>query len=613
MSQKDRNALYLEFQNGDIPNENDFADTIDSALNLVDDGLTSYKIRGREGEFKRFGIGDTAPDCPLGIKGELGQGDKMICFTSNDEAQHWNINLSPTGSGESSVDDRMMRPIIPVSQGFSIDDMSSGIGASRLFIENKLGNIGINTVTPQANLHVSGANDGGNVSIMVENLESGTDGGYLISALDDNAVPERMKTLAVHEKIGKELTERITVLGTHGGKGLPIVNVGINEVLPYATLHVTKPAADPTEPVNLAENTGILCLGQIDDDNLAMDSKQIQARQGEYVPGTSTLSFTASPLFLQPYGGSLVVNAATGNPVNYVTIASDGKTGIGKTPVDEKLEVNGAIVVGDTNTIAPQNGTVRWSSADTDLEVWVDTEWKSLTTHVNTDGLWTDAGGGTIYYNPAGQHPKVGIGTEQPNAALHVKETNTDAFANTGALAVVNQAATLSPDSGLLRVGIGINCSGVWSPNPAALNIGLYITNVTGQTEPSSNIAALVNGNTVIGDVTGNTLVGTDAVNVLAIQNGAAPTTTPGLTETTGIQLYSANVGANAGTPGYSALHLMTGDGAIMQLYRQPDMTPADINVPNTGNAVTDAVIDNMRTRINELEAILKALGLLTP
>lgn len=599
MSIKTRPELKDEFQNGDIPDQNDFADTIDSALNLVEDGLYPYKIVTPAGTAKNIGIGDTAPASTLGLKGQIGQDDRMISFTSLDESQKWNINLNPT-SGD--ID------------GFSIDDATSGIGSSRFFIDHvSQGNIGIGNVTPLAKLHVSGANDGGNVSIMVENLESGTEGGYLISALDDNAVPERMKTLAVHEKIGSELSERITVLGTHGLPGLPIVNLGINEKLPYATLHVTKQAADPTEPVNLAENTGILCLGQIDDDNLAMDSKQIQARHGEYVPGTSTLSFTASPLFLQPYGGSLVVNAATGNPVNYVTIASDGKTGIGKTPVDEKLEVNGAIVVGDTNTGAPADGTMRFNVSADDLQVWKDNQWNSLTTHTNTDGLWTDGGGGTIYYNPVGEHPKVGIGITTPNATLHVKETNTEAFANTGALAVVNQAATLSPDAGLLRIGVGISCSGVWSPNPAALNIGLYITNVTGQTEASSNIAALVNGNTVIGNVTGNTLVGDDSVNVLAIQNGTAPTTTPGLTETTGIQMYSANVGATAGTPGYSALHLMTGDGAIMQFYRQPDMTPADINVPNTGNAVTDAVIDNMRTRINELEAILKALGLLTP
>ena len=99
MSQKNRLDLYEEFKNGDIPDQEDFADTIDSALNLVDDGLVSYKVvTPTFGTLKRFGIGgETAPECPLGIKGEKGQEDEMICFKSADESQKWNINLNPTG------------------------------------------------------------------------------------------------------------------------------------------------------------------------------------------------------------------------------------------------------------------------------------------------------------------------------------------------------------------------------------------------------------------------------------------------------------------------------------------------------------------------------------
>src|SRR5688572_23226987 len=134
---KTRPDLKSEFLNEDIPDQNDFADTIDSALNLTDDGLVSYKVMTPVGELKRFGIGgETAPDCPLGIKGEVGQDDQMICFTSHDESQKWNINLNPTGN---DVD------------GFSIDDATSGIGSSRFFIDHvSEGNVGISTVTPEA-------------------------------------------------------------------------------------------------------------------------------------------------------------------------------------------------------------------------------------------------------------------------------------------------------------------------------------------------------------------------------------------------------------------------------------------------------------------------------
>jgi hypothetical protein len=593
MAKKNRNDLYEEFKNGDIPNQEDFADTIDSALNLVDDGLISYKVMTPEGELKRIGIGDTAPSGPLGIKGETGQDDQMISFTSADESQKWNINLNPTGQ---DVD------------GFSVDDATTGISNSRLFIKQSTGNVGVNTVAPSQKLHVAGANDGGNVSMMVENLEAGSGRGWLMSHMDDNVVTERVNTFAIQEKKGNDLIERITVLSTQGMSLNPIQNVGVNEVLPYATLHVTKPVSDPSEPLNLAENTGILCLGQIDDNNLVMDSRQIQARAGEYIG--STLSFTTSELALQPLGGGLTVNAQSSVPGSMVYVDNTGRVGVGK-EATEKMEIAGAVVVGDTDTASPANGTIRWSELAEDLQVWQNLKWHSLTQHENTDGIWTDGGDGVIYYNPE-QPAKVGIGTEQPTAMLHVKETNGEAATSTGAVAVINQAETSDPDAGLTRIGLGINCSGPWSPNPAALNVGLYVTTVTGQTLSSSNIGALINGNTVVGNITGNPLIGENGTNVLAIQNGTAPTSAAGITETAGIQIYSSTVTGSTGNP-TSAFNVMTGDGAIIQLYRQHDMTPSDVNMPSTGNGVTDALISNMRTRINELEAILKALGLLNP
>lgn len=49
------------------------------------------------------------------------------------------------------------------------------------------------------------------------------------------------------------------------------------------------------------------------------------------------------------------------------------------------------------------------------------------------------------------------------------------------------------------------------------------------------------------------------------------------------------------------------------QLYYSPTaaLTAATATVINTGDAASDTAITNMRTRINELEARLKTLGLL--
>jgi len=47
-AEQKRTYLIERFQDGDIPTGQDFVDVIDSALNLVDDGLVSYRT-GVEG------------------------------------------------------------------------------------------------------------------------------------------------------------------------------------------------------------------------------------------------------------------------------------------------------------------------------------------------------------------------------------------------------------------------------------------------------------------------------------------------------------------------------------------------------------------------------------
>ncbi len=59
-SEQNRSYLYTRFENGDIPDGQDFKDLIDSALNLVDDGLTSYRvgISGSLGAAARLSAGE---------------------------------------------------------------------------------------------------------------------------------------------------------------------------------------------------------------------------------------------------------------------------------------------------------------------------------------------------------------------------------------------------------------------------------------------------------------------------------------------------------------------------------------------------------------------------
>jgi hypothetical protein len=589
MSEQNRSYLIDKFQDGDIPTGQDFADMIDSALNLLDDGLTVYKYTDPTGDHIHFGLGDTAPVAKLGIRGDAGNDEEMIRFTSSDGTHKWNINLNPTVSN------------IP---GFSIDNVTSGTGVSCLFIDESAdGKIGMGTVQPLEKLHIQGTADGNLLSAQIENLSTGH-GGWLLSHVDDNAILERTGAFAIVEKDGSSKVERMTFLKKLGLAPNFYNNVGINETLPFATLHVTR--VDVNSDVRLAENTGMLLLGPIDSYNLGMDGHAIQARLGSYVAGGPTLSFVPSQLDLQPWGGDIVVHHDY--PVDQQVIITDtGLVGLGKAPI-ERLDINGAVTFGDTSTVSPAEGTVRWHGTPGDLEVFKNGNWQSLTTQTVTDGFWIQSAiAGAIYFEPPTQNAKVGIGVVQPTSALHVVENN-QGFVSTSVTGnFTNTSTTATTDMAVVRVGLRVSSTGVWSPNPDVNNIGLYVNSVEGQLSPNANIGALINGNVVIGNLTGQAIVGANGTNVLAIQNGTAPTTHTGSTSDGGIQIYSA-VDPTGVT---SVFNIMMGDGTIIQLYQQAALPAEDFNNPNTGDVNTDILIKNMRDRIDALEARLQTLGLI--
>jgi hypothetical protein len=196
---------------------------------------------------------------------------------------------------------------------------------------------------------------------------------------------------------------------------------------------------------------------------------------------------------------------------------------------------------------------------------------------------------------------------------LDIDDTETTTGGNK-AVNIHNSSTTSSSSSNDHRVGLGINCSGVWSPNPAALNIGLYVSNVTGQTNANANLAAVLNGNVVIGDVTSSAMIGTNGRRVLGFQTGDFPTQAMSGSGPSngGIQVYSSDLSSGPGSPPVSVFNVMTGDGHVIQLYRSSAITAPDNScVGSTSGTTEQQLIINMRDRINELEAKLQALGLL--
>lgn len=553
----------------------DFADLIDSYIHKTDDGVAIYLPPG--GMYKRFGLGgETAPASPLGIKGEPAQDDQMITMTSADLARKWNINLNPTTA---NVD------------GFSIDNTTTGTAISRFFIDqSSTGNVGIGTTAPAQKLHIESSTSSGITGIKIQNTATTVNQGWSMGHLQD-AAPEQDGSFAIYENTSAFPLSHVVL--RPGGR------VGINVPYPDTKLHVSRPPSDPLEPVNLAENTGILCLGQIDDNNLIMDSRQIQARHGSYI--SNVLNFTVSSLNLQPFGGGITINNGSTNASDKATITTNGMLGLGTLTPVEKIDIDGAIKIGTTTTA--NAGTFRWSGAD--FEGYDGTDWKSFTLS-NWAGTLTLTGDPAITYNVA--NPKVGIGVAQPASTLDIRNNGTSQHDNVS-LDILGTCENTSA-APFTRIGTKISSTGLWSTNPLSKDIGLYVANVSGQASAHSNLAAVLNGNVSIGDLTSSSIIGANGSRVLAIQNGTAPTSAisgSGLAADGGIQLYS-----QSDAMGTSTFNVMNGDGTIINLFRTAALTPAN-NTPVSPvyDPAVQALIENMRQRINELEAKLQALGLL--
>jgi hypothetical protein len=101
----------------------------------------------------------------------------------------------------------------------------------------------------------------------------------------------------------------------------------------------------------------------------------------------------------------------------------------------------------------------------------------------------------------------------------------------------------------------------------------------------------------------GQTSFGSSAAKVLAIGNGTAPGSSPA----DATQLYSADQAA-----GNACLHTRTEGGAIIKLFQGAALTSADgATVDGTYGAEEAGVINNIRTRLGEIQARLQAHGLI--
>jgi hypothetical protein len=172
MANQNRQTLKQYFQTGCTPTQDQFADLIDSALNVVDDSITCDASG-------QIGIGNPAPAANLNVRGKLFTplaGTVSVAqgaTTATGKETNFDTELAAGDAIQIGAQRFEVTSItdathleLSVAATAAINDASAFRDANLLLIENgngkaqfiidKSGNVGIGTDTPTARLHVNG-------------------------------------------------------------------------------------------------------------------------------------------------------------------------------------------------------------------------------------------------------------------------------------------------------------------------------------------------------------------------------------------------------------------------------------------------------------------------
>lgn len=292
MAQKSRTELQGLFKTGTKPSQQDFADFIESTLNIKDDGIE--KLSGT--------------DTPLKITAQ-GTDEKLLDFYAAD-TKTWSINQKPDKD----------------KVGLNI----SNSGGSKLFITSSTGNVGIGTTTPGAKLEVNGdlkVTGAITGKIDTANITSGILAVDRIPNLSADKISSGILTV---DRIPNLSSDKITsgVLAVDRIPNLSTnkINSGILTVDRIPNLSANKITTGTISgSLSITGSLMVQINGQTTDTSLKLEHNGSNFIVRPLIAGGN------SCVIENTGGGSLVVNPSGGN------------LGIGTTNPGAKLEVNGSL------------------------------------------------------------------------------------------------------------------------------------------------------------------------------------------------------------------------------------------------------------------------------
>jgi hypothetical protein len=271
---------------------------------------------------------------------------------------------------------------------FNIIQSNYGASPLDLMLQPYGGQVGINTINPDAQLHVASS---GSVN---------TPGGLVLLGSRDEGHLE-MDFNIIQSMYGPSSTLDL-LLQPNGGK------LGVNTTLPVSLMHIAAPGITNT-------TNGLLKIGSHANGNLELDYDIIQARSG---------ASNYNTLRLQPNGGN--VNA--GGSVLFVDATND-RVGINDLTPSHALDVNGSIDVldfifhkGETDTyLGFLTDRIRGVAGGTQFIDFANTTQDYITLGNGNDIDVTVNNG--MFLHGLNKQMAIGTAFNTPTSRLHVKST----------------------------------------------------------------------------------------------------------------------------------------------------------------------------------------------